>query len=281
MQSQVVVSGYGYLTPWSNSLGLAQDGATAPTKNARADDRFEYIPTSWFKRVSGSAVVKHTRLSLLVSTVVEHVLRRAQLQGRTALNERTGLVGASAFGAVDCIDGVRRCLQQRGPAHIDPQEFSKATHNYPVSLASVDFGLRGPLTAFVSGNHAGRDALAFATLLLESAKAERMLVVAYDELCPLVQAVVADRSAHSPTPTAVAESCCCVLLEHREAALVRGMRHYGVLADIGATPAVAVHGRHNELRYVDMLGVTDLYALTLALPDIGDDDDVAPYREAV
>jgi hypothetical protein len=126
----------------------------------------------------GREDLRHTRLS----SWVRYALRQATLDLQMPDATRIGLVSASRYGCVGATNETRRAHRQGGILGVDPVRFSKATHVYPLAVNAMEFGWRGPVTAFVGHDDATWQAMLFASQQIQHEVADAMCVVAYEEI---------------------------------------------------------------------------------------------------
>ncbi|MEO7113258.1 MAG: beta-ketoacyl synthase N-terminal-like domain-containing protein, partial [Polyangiaceae bacterium] len=88
--------------------------------------------------------------------------------------------------------------QIKGARFAEPRRFPYTTPNAVAGECGVAFGLTGPGLAVGSGFHGGAEALAIGAALVRAGDAEKMVVVAVDEIGDVARTLLA-ASGHDPT----------------------------------------------------------------------------------
>ena len=78
-------------------------------------------------------------------------LRHAGLEPATLVPERTGILVGTAWGGQDTMAAFFADYVQKGPRLVKPFLFPHAYFNTAISLAAIEWSLRGPHQAFASG----------------------------------------------------------------------------------------------------------------------------------
>jgi 3-oxoacyl-[acyl-carrier-protein] synthase II len=103
-----------------------------------------------------------------------------------------GVVVGSALATVETNALYAARLRERGARAAAPRVFPYTSPNAVAGECSIAFGLTGPSFSVGGGLHAGLEALAAGTLLVEGADAERIVVVGVDEAGPTTRALAGD-----------------------------------------------------------------------------------------
>jgi 3-oxoacyl-[acyl-carrier-protein] synthase II len=80
-------------------------------------------------------------------------------------------------------------IRERGARAAEPRRFPYTSPNAVAGQCSIAFGLTGPSFSVGGGMHAALEALASATVLVEGGDADRIIVVAVDEVGPATRAL--------------------------------------------------------------------------------------------
>ena len=80
-------------------------------------------------------------------------------------------------------------IRERGARAAEPRRFPYTSPNAVAGECSIAFGLTGPSFSVGGGMHAALEALASAAVLVESGDAERIVVVAVDDVGPATRAL--------------------------------------------------------------------------------------------
>jgi hypothetical protein len=171
--------------------------------------------------LSQRELVNHTRLSALVHDAVGACV--AAHGPLFALAGSVGIVSASLYGCVAVTDCTRSSFQEGGALGVDPVQFSKATHSFPISAVSIAYGLQGPSVAIVGRRNAWIDAVGFSISAIRHRLADAFIVVAYEEIDNCVSGHLT-RSGYfngakaSDHAWRVAEGCAAVVVTSSELA---------------------------------------------------------------
>ncbi|HEY5376535.1 MAG TPA: beta-ketoacyl synthase N-terminal-like domain-containing protein, partial [Polyangiaceae bacterium] len=142
------------------------------------------------------------RPSLLALSAAANLLERQPL----AAGARHGcgvLVGTmSASLEVNELFAAR--LRERGPRGAEPRRFPATSPNLPAGRTAIAFGLQGPAFSVGASALAALEALLLAIELLEAGDAESLLVVALEDVGPVVRDVFAAAGLPQPEPGAIA-----------------------------------------------------------------------------
>jgi 3-oxoacyl-[acyl-carrier-protein] synthase-1/3-oxoacyl-[acyl-carrier-protein] synthase II len=103
--------------------------------------------------------------------------------------EGAGIVVGSALATLETNAAFAARIRDRGARFAEPRRFPYTSPNAVAGECSIAFGLTGPGFAVGGGMHAGLEALSTAALLVEGGDAERMVVVAVDEVGPITRAL--------------------------------------------------------------------------------------------
>lgn len=101
-----------------------------------------------------------------------------------------GLVTGSALATVETNARFARGLRERGGRGVEPRLFAYTSPNAVAGECTIAFRMTGPSFGVGAGLHAGLEALATASLLVESGDADRIAVVAVDDRGPVSEALV-------------------------------------------------------------------------------------------
>lgn len=133
-----------------------------------------YVPTGLRRRMN--------RLSLLSCAAVGQALDQAGLNGEA--REATGLILATAFGGTSQCARFFGELLDEGDRFVNPALFPETVPSAPSGQAGQCFGLRGPSTTVCQQSLSSEYAVLIASRLLASGMAERLVVLAVEEMAP-------------------------------------------------------------------------------------------------
>jgi 3-oxoacyl-[acyl-carrier-protein] synthase II len=107
--------------------------------------------------------------------------------GRDAFDGAGVVVGAAA-ATIETNARYASRLRERGPRFVEARRFPYTSPNAVAGECGMAFGLRGPAFTVGAGLHAGVEALAAAVDLVAAGDAERMIVVAVDDIGEVARA---------------------------------------------------------------------------------------------
>jgi 3-oxoacyl-[acyl-carrier-protein] synthase-1/3-oxoacyl-[acyl-carrier-protein] synthase II len=138
---------------------------------------------------TGVPIDRLARTDSLVRLVLAAVGR---LQARTGALRGAGIVVGTALATLETNALFAARIRERGARAAEPRRFPYTSPNAAPGECAIAFGLTGPAFAVGGGLHAGLEALAAAALLVESADADRVVVVAVDDVGPATKALAGD-----------------------------------------------------------------------------------------
>ncbi|HLK41044.1 MAG TPA: beta-ketoacyl synthase N-terminal-like domain-containing protein [Polyangiaceae bacterium] len=113
----------------------------------------------------------------------------ARLEASTGPLAGAGLVVGTAQATTETNADFAARIRNRGAAFAEPRKFPYTSPNAVAGECSIAFGMRGPSFSVGGGLHAALEALATGALLIEGGDADRVVVVAVDEVGPAVAAL--------------------------------------------------------------------------------------------
>jgi 3-oxoacyl-[acyl-carrier-protein] synthase-1/3-oxoacyl-[acyl-carrier-protein] synthase II len=93
-----------------------------------------------------------------------------------------GIVVGHAFATMETNVAFHRGMRARGARFAEPRRFPYTSPNAVAGECAIAFGLTGPSFAVSSGLHGGLEALVLATTLIRAGDADRIVVLAVDEV---------------------------------------------------------------------------------------------------
>ena len=106
--------------------------------------------------------------------------------------ERVGLVFGTAYGPLDTMWAHTQRVQSGGLRRASSVLFLHSFMNTPISLASIEFGIRGPVACFCQGMASAGAALQFAADLIADGRADLVLSGGVDALSEVLFAALND-----------------------------------------------------------------------------------------
>ncbi len=187
-------------------LASAFGGANAAlvlTRDAPASPRTRVARDVWVTRASRASVLPdvsalaasigaqadklaRTDPHVLWALAAVHALE-ASLGGREAF-AGAGVVVGTAAATLETNARYASRLRERGPRFVEARRFPYTSPNAVAGECGVAFGLRGPAFSVGGGLHAGVEALVAASQLVAAGDADRMVVVAVDDVGDVARA---------------------------------------------------------------------------------------------
>lgn len=152
-----------------------------------------------------------SRMSLVSQFAIAAVhlaLSQARLPaGKGAAGPAIGIVYGTSHGPAATTQEIYDDLIDRGPAAVKPRAFQESVFNAPASLASIQFGLKGPIQVLAASVCA--PAVLFqAQMLLAHPGVDAVIALCADELCEAVQSALRVLRWHRPAVGPRAPSEC-------------------------------------------------------------------------
>jgi 3-oxoacyl-[acyl-carrier-protein] synthase II len=128
----------------------------------------------------------------LVRIALSAVARLEQTTGPLA---GAGIIVGSALATLETNALFAARVRLLGARAAEPRRFPYTSPNAAPGQCSIAFGLTGPSFSVGGGMHAGVEALAAGAVLVEAGDADRIVVVAVDEVGPVTRALFGERLA--------------------------------------------------------------------------------------
>lgn len=126
------------------------------------------------------------RCSELTLAACAMALEHAGLKPGDVKPERVGLILGTAYGPIDTMWAHTQRVQSEGSRRASSILFLHSFVNTPISLASIEFDIRGPVTCFCQGMASAGAALQFAADLIADGRAGVVLSGGVDALSEVV-----------------------------------------------------------------------------------------------
>ena len=144
-------------------------------------------------RLSGMSLVSQFAIAALHPALVQAGL----LSGKGTVERVVGMVYGTSNGPSAATRKIYDDLIERGPAGVKPRVFQESVFNAPASLASIQFGLTGPIQALVTSTCAP-SVLYQAQILLARPGIAAVIALCADELCDAIQSALRVLRWHAP-----------------------------------------------------------------------------------
>lgn len=268
MKRKVTITGMGAVTPFGKNI----PECLAEMKNGQNFDLSSFankkygskyvgaIPDVYFAgKIIERQLPKYDRISKIVSCVIGEILVSGGLASDLHKIEGTGIISGSGFGCAGSFsDFVKDMFFS--PIGVDPMMFPFTSHNYPISVSSIQYGLKGPIAADISSMSSSLNALIFAHNLVANGFAEKMIVIGFDELSEITLNYL-DYHGHLNweknalvSRTMFCEGCAGVLIESLDSAEERGQEIIGEIhsyaISCGNGDSQRVHRIENNIRKI-------------------------------
>ncbi len=296
-RNRVVITGLGAVTPigigktdfWE-ALKAGQNGVAKVTHFDASDFRSklaaevkEFDPEDWIDSKSVGRMDRFTQFGIAASSMA---LEDARLDSTSYDGARAGVIIGSGIGGSQTIEDGYDILRRKGPKGLNPFFVSKLLINMAACMVSVQFGLKGPISAPSVACSTGGNAIGEAFRILQRGDADIMIAgsseacitpMAYGGFCatrsmsPQTDAEYASRPFDKNRDGFImGEGAGIVVLENLQHALHRKVRIYAELAGYGNT-ADAYHFTAPEPNGHGMVSVMKAALKDAAIPmeDVG------------
>ncbi len=190
---RVVVTGIGLLSPLGKSPGELYEALLAGSSALKEISLFktdglrvakggeiDFDPRELLGRANFRPVDRTGRLAI----VATHLALEASGWDEERRGERElCLVLGTTFGSVRTIAEFDRRAVEAGPKYAKPFDFANSVINAAAGQTAIWYGLRGTNSTVAGGAAAGLKALAYATDMVRSGRAEVVLAGGAEELC--------------------------------------------------------------------------------------------------
>jgi len=258
---RVVVTGMGAVTPigvgvqefWQGLItgknGVARVTHFDPSKfsSTMAAEVKNFRPEDWMDGKSAGRMDRFTQFSLAASSMA---FKDAGLDVAAFDPCRAGVIIGSGIGGSESIEKGYLSLQEKGPRSLSPFFVSKLLINMSSCMVSIQYGLKGPISALSVACSTGANAIGDAFRTIQRGDAELMLAgaseacitpLAYGGFCATRS--MSRRNDHPEKASrpfdkrrdgfVMGEGAGVVVLEELEHAKKRGARIYAELVGYG------------------------------------------------
>jgi len=246
---RVVVTGIGLLSPLGKSPAELHEALFAGANGLKEVSLFEtdglwirrggeidFDPRDFLGQANFRPVDRTGRLAIVATHLA---LAASGWDEESRAGRELGLALGTTFGSVRTIAEFDRRAVEAGPKYAKPFEFANSVINAAAGQTAIWFGLRGTNSTVAGGAAAGLKALAYATDMVRSGRADVVLAGGAEELCfesfygyhqtGLLAGAGPPHPQPCPIPFAAArngfslgEGAALLVLEEAEAATARG-----------------------------------------------------------
>ncbi|HEY0463156.1 MAG TPA: beta-ketoacyl synthase N-terminal-like domain-containing protein [Polyangiaceae bacterium] len=156
-------------------------------------------------RVTGIAeqdLERYDRPSLLCLSAVSDLIQAHELTPEA--RKSCGVIVGTMSASLEVNELFAARLRERGARGAEPRRFPATSPNLPPGRAAIAFGLQGPNFSVGAGPAAALEALLLGIELLAAGDAESLLVLAVEDVGPVVREVFAAAGLPQPEPGAIA-----------------------------------------------------------------------------
>ena len=215
MNDPIVITGIGILSPLGigveeTAAALAEgDSALLPcsrfTPPAGVSPLCGEVPAFRIEEFLATPKTYLDRNSELLLAATGMALRHAGLDLSQLVPERTGILVGTAWGGQDTMAAFLADYVQKGPRLVKPILFPHTYFNTAISLAAIEWSLRGVHQSFATGRIAAGQALIEACDLLADHEADVILAGGCEALGPALFHTLAAMGVLKPAGNATAE----------------------------------------------------------------------------
>ena len=192
-----------------------------------------------------------SRMSLVsqfaIAAVHPALVQAGLLSDKGTVERVVGMVYGTSNGPAAATRKIHDDLMERGPAAVKPRVFQESVFNAPASLASIQFGLTGPIQVLATSTCAP-SVLYQAQILLARSDVAVVIALCADELCEAIQSALRVLRWHAPraeagTPSppvpgrgaVLSEGAAALVLERADDALARDAVSLAEMAGAAST----------------------------------------------
>ena len=201
------------------------------------------------RRMLHSGQISRMSLVSQFAIVAVHLtLAQARLPtGKGSTGRIIGIVYGTSHGPGATTQEIYDDLIDHGPAAVKPRDFQESVFNAPASLASIQFGLKGPIQVLAASVCAPA-VLHQAQMLLAHPGVDAVIALCADELCEAVQSALRVLRWHRPAPgpekpspscpgrgAVSSEGAAALILERGDEAQARGAPTLAEMAGAAST----------------------------------------------
>ena len=189
--------GLGTRALW-DALGTGGTGFAPCTRYPGTLPSAEAVKPDLRRMLNSGQTSRMSLVSQFAIAAVHLALRQARLPaGKGAAGPAIGIVYGTSHGPAATTQEIYDDLIDRGPAAVKPRAFQESVFNAPASLASIQFGLKGPIQVLAASVCA--PAVLFqAQMLLAHPGVDAVIALCADELCEAVQSALRVLRWHRP-----------------------------------------------------------------------------------
>ncbi|KOR31057.1 hypothetical protein TI04_02815 [Achromatium sp. WMS2] len=179
------------------------------------------------------------RISQYALVAAAQAVRQSGIDNKVLGSESSAIVYGTGNGPAVSSERSLEAIIAKGLDAVEPLAFQESVFNAPASLISIQYGIKGPSVVLPNGHASGLYALKVGMDLLRLEYADRILVVAADELASTTMVALAqlgfitpnDKGTESAKPfhstvngASYGEGAAALLLERRDTAITRKAR---------------------------------------------------------
>jgi 3-oxoacyl-[acyl-carrier-protein] synthase II len=144
---------------------------------------------------------RYDRPSLLALTAIANLHAAGALP---AQRKSCGVIAGTMSASLEVDELFAARLRERGARGAEPRRFPATSPNLPAGRAAIAFGLQGPAFSVGAGPAASLEALLLGIELLEAGDTESLLVLAVEDVGPVVRDIFEAAGLPQPEPGAIA-----------------------------------------------------------------------------
>ena len=240
---RIAITGTGAVGSFGIGTGALWDAAGAGDRTFASCTRYpgtlpcaEAVKPDLRRMLHTGQTSRMSLVSQFAIAAVHLALTQARLSaGKGGVGPVIGIVYATSHGPAATTQDIYDDLLDHGAASVKPRAFQESVFNAPASLASIQFGLKGPIQVLAASVGAPV-VLQQAQMLLAYPGVDAVIALCADELCEAVQSALRvlrwhrpaagteEPSSFSPRRGAVcSEGAAALFLERADDALARSV----------------------------------------------------------
>ncbi len=123
------------------------------------------------------------RATTLLLSSAKFCLQDSQIELTNINSVITGICVGTTFGSLNSLSEFDEQSLQEGPNFVNASRFPNTVINSPASRLAIRYGVKGPNATVSTGFCASLDALEYAVDMINSGRAERIIVGGLEEMC--------------------------------------------------------------------------------------------------
>ena len=205
LSRRVAITGAGAIGSFGTGTGALWDAVGAGDRSFASCTRYpgtlpcaEAVKPDLRRMLQSGQTSRMSLVSQFAIAAVHLALTQARLPtGKGTSGPVIGIVYGTSHGSAATTQGIYDDLLDHGAASVKPRAFQESVFNAPASLASIQFGLKGPIQVLAASTGAPV-VLQQAQMLLAHSGVDAVIALCAEELCEAAQSALRALRWHRP-----------------------------------------------------------------------------------